>query len=436
MFSRIIAKYTTFAWRGALSKGLLRRFSGILTANAVNNVVSFVILIFAARVFGPELFGVLALAISITTLLSMLLDFGSNVALVRLYNTETSPDKRAAIVRAVLMFKGAILVLLVPLAFALERATIWLFPIVEGREGLIYLAFISGALLSFWGTMRSIEQASRRFTSVERYTLAYAALRSACAATVFLGGFSSITTVFASLYTVPLAGLLILGWFTGYRFLLRSPVGSKDENPRKSPVPAALKRVFAYGAWVAVSTLCYTGLLRLPQFFLANAGNARETGLYGAALTFVAVFSLMNDALRTVILPDVSALKTAHTRKEFRERFVRLTPAFFAVMILVLSVMVFAQYFVLGGDYRASIPIFLILGVAIVISMYLGVFNTLIHSYGVPRLDATNNLLRLAVLALFLWLVSPTAIVASLAFGAVLMAGELRVYAIIRRKDA
>ncbi len=429
-------RYTALAWRGALSKGLLRRFSGILTANAVNNVVSFVILIWSARAFGPELFGVLALAISITTLFWMLLDFGASVALVRLYNTETSPCERARLVREVLMLRVAILVLLVPLAFALERSATWLFPIVEGHEGLIYLAFFSSGLLSFWGTMRSIEQASRRFVSFQRYTLAYAALRSACAATVFLGGFSSITTVFVSLYTVPLAGLLILGWFTGYRSLLRRPAGSKDESPRKNLVPAALKRVFAYGAWVAVSTLCYTGLLRLPQFFLANTGNARETGLYSAALTFVAVFSLMNDALRTVILPDVSALKTTHTRDEFRRRFVRLGPTFFAVMILVLSVMVFAQYFVLGGNYRASIPIFLILGVAIIISVYLGVFNTLIHSYGVPRLDATNNLLRLAVLALFLWLVSPTVIVASLAFGAVLMAGELRVYSIIRRKDA
>ncbi len=428
-------RYAAFAWRGALSKGLLRRFSGILTANVVNNIVSFAILVAAARAFGPELFGVLALAISITTLFWILLDFGASVALVRFYNTETSPHERAKLVREVLMLRAAILVLLLPLALALERATIWLFPIVEGHEGLIYLAFFSSGLLGFWGTMRSIEQASRRFVSFERYTLAYAGLRSACAVTVFLGGFSSITTVFVSLYTVPLAGLLVLGWFTGYRSLLRRPADGKDEGPGKSPIPIALKRVFAYGAWVAVSALCYTGLLRLPQFFLANGGNARETGLYSAALTFVAVFSLMNDALRTVILPDVSALDTGHARREFRERFARLGPAFFAVMALVLSAMVFAQYFVLGGDYRASIPIFLILGVAVVTSMYLGVFNTLIHSHGVPRLDATNNLLRFAVLALLLWLLSPTAIVASLAFGAVLVAGELRVYALIRSKE-
>lgn len=419
-------------WSNALSTGLLRRFSGILVANAVNNLVSFTIILFAARTFGPELFGVFALAISITMLLSMLLDFGSNVALVRLYNIENSPDVRHHLVRVVLTLKVAFLVLFVPLPFVLQSATASLFPIAKGHEGLIYLSFISGALLSFWVTMRAVEQASRDFLSIERYTFAYALLRAVCATAVLLTGFASITTVFVSLYAAPLVGLLVLWWFTRYRTLLQESAGATEEPEVK--ISVTLRKIFAYGAWVAVSGLCYAGLLRLPQFFLANEGAAEETGLYSAALTFLAVFVLMNDALRTVILPDVSALSTSSARREFRRRFAGLSPIFFAVMAIVILAMASVQYFILGGDYRTSVTIFIVLGVAVVITMYLGVFNTLVHSYGVPKLEATNNVLRLIALALILWILHPTAMNASLAFGLTLIAGELRIYMIIRDK--
>jgi O-antigen/teichoic acid export membrane protein len=174
----------------------------------------------------------------------------------------------------------------------------------------------------------------------------------------------------------------------------------------------------------------------LPVFALARASNAKEVGLYGAALALITVLSLMNDALRTIILPDVSALRTSLERRTFRKRVLRVAPVFFGIATLTLASMALMQYYVLGGVYSASIPVFLILGGSLVFAIYIGIFNTLVHSHGVPRLEATNNLGRIVVLAFLLFLLPKTAMFMSLAFALVLVAGEIRIYIVLRNKES
>jgi hypothetical protein len=97
--------------------------------------------------------------------------------------------------------------------------------------------------------------------------------------------------------------------------------------------------------------------------------------------------------------------------------------------------MALMQYYILGGAYSESIPVFLILGIAFVLTIYMGIVNTLVHSHGVPRLEATNNLTRVVVLTFLLFLLPKTAISVSLAFAVVLVVGELRVYIMLLNKE-
>jgi hypothetical protein len=70
------------------------------------------------------------------------------------------------------------------------------------------------------------------------------------------------------------------------------------------------------------------------------------------------------------------------------------------------------------------------------VTIYLGIFNLLVHSHGVPRLEATNNLARAAALPLLLLIVPKTALSACLILASVLVVGELIVCAMLRFKDA
>ena len=414
------------------SESLSQKVTGILGANAFNNFAAFLITVYAARAFGPEEFGRLALAISITTMLSLILDFGLSITLVRLYNIETSPDERAGYIRTILGFKISLLLALVPLAFVLQGITTQVLPILSGYGGLVYLAFLSGGLQSIWTTVRAVEQARRDFRSFRRYTFTYGVLRFLGIGTLLLLYEASPTSVLGVLYALPLIGLMLYSWSSGYRPFWSAPA----VDACRSSAYSRLRTAFSYGIWVALSAICYASLLYLPQFMLARAASETEVGLYSAGLTFVAAFSLVNEALRTVILPDVTALSSSSDRMAFRRRFFRLGPAFFSVALFALGFTAFAQYYLLGGAYTASIPISIILCLAIIVTMYLGIFNLLVHSHGVPRLEATNNLARVVALTMLLLVVPKTALSACLTVASVLVVGELIVYAMLRFKDA
>ena len=390
------------------------------------------ITVYAARAFGPEEFGRLALAISITTMLSLILDFGLSITLVRLYNIETSPDERAGYIRTILGFKVLALLALVPLAFVLQGITTQVLPVLSGYGGLVYLAFLCGGLQSIWTTVRAAEQARRDFRSFRRYTFTYGVLRFLGIGALLLLYEASPIGVLGVLYALPLMGLMLYSWLGGHRPFWSAPA---VDAPRSSAY-SRLKTAFSYGIWVALSAICYTQLFYLPQFVLARAANETEVGLYSAGLTFVAAFALLHEALRTVILPDVTALRSSSDRRTFRRRYFRLGPLFFSVALLVLGFMSFVQYYLLGGAYTASVPIFIVLGLATIVTIYLGIFNLLVHSHGVPKLEATNNLARVVALTLLLLVVPKTAMSVSLTLASVLVAGELIVYTILRFMDA
>jgi O-antigen/teichoic acid export membrane protein len=426
-------KGTVLAWYSALRSDRFRKFAGILSANAFNNLVTFAVLLLAARTFGVEEFGRLSVAIVITTVGSTMLDFGLNVTLVRFYNTETLPERRAAFVRVILGFKAFLLLVLVPLGYVLQKATVSVLPVLAEHGGLVYLAFVSSGLLSFWVTMRAVEQARSNFVAYQRYTFAYGCLRIASVVAVYLTGTLSLVGVFVALYTAPLVGLLVYGWLTNYSSFWRA--SASTPGGYRESVFALLTKAFSYSVWVAISALSITALAPLPQFALAHAGEAREVGLYGAALTFVTAFTLASDALRTVVLPSVTALKTAPERERFRRGFLRGIPLYCCVGAFALGSMALLQYYVLGGDYAASVPIFVILGTTTIINIFLGIPNTLVHAHGIPRLQASMDLTRLGALALLLWLLPKTALTGSLVYSIVLLTGELYVYTVVKRKD-
>jgi len=427
-------KEILLGWYSALSSDRFRKFTHVLSANAFNNLVSFSVLLLAARTFGVEEFGRLALAISITTVGATILDFGLSVTLVRFHNTEILPERRAAFVRANLGFKAFLLFMMVPLGYVLQKTTVWVLPVLVGYGSLIYLAFLSSSLLSFWVTIRAVEQARSNFIAYQRYTFAYGCLRIAGVVAVYLTGSLSLVGVFVALYTTPLVVLLVYGWVTNYSSFWRASASTSGEY--RESIFTLLTKAFSYSVWVAISAIAFTVLAPLPQFALAHAGKGKEVGLYSAALTFVMAFSLANNALRTVILPNVAALQTAPERERFRRSFLHGIPVYCCAGVFALGSMALLQYYVLGGNYAASVQVFVILGAASILLIFMGIPNTLVHAHGVPRLQGTTDLTRVGALALLLWLLPKTALTASLVSALVLIAGELYVYVVIKRKDA
>lgn len=408
----------------------LRSIGSVLAANIFNNLASFLITVFAARMLGPLEFGILAVAITITLLFSLFTDFGLNTALVRLYNAGGETEE-CDLLPTIVGWKLLLVIVIIPAAFMLKHAAVFFLPSFAGYGNLLYFSFVSGALLSLWSTIRAVEQARREFTVFTRYTMAYGILRIMSAGFLFTTGKVSALSLLFALYAAPLTVLMFYSWHSRCRTLWPSIV--------KTPLRVklfVLKRAFSYSFWVAVSGISYTMLARVPQLTLGRGGQLEQVGLYSAGLTFIAVFSLLNEAVRTVLLPDVATLNKEDGRQAFRQKLAAGTPLFFIVGLAALAAMSLLQLYVLGEAYDASVNVFLILGAATMVTMYTGFYNLLVHSYGIPSLEAGVNVARVVILVVLSWMLPPTAISAAFTFASVLVAGELLLYFLVKQRGS
>lgn len=405
----------------------LRGFFVVFSANAANNVVAFVLTIHAARIFGPAQFGTLAVAMSVTSVLAMILDCGLSIVLVRELNvswTESDCSRLPA-----LTFRIKFFILFGVAAFfyeAKDRAANLILP-GQGQGWLLFVAAVSSGLLSVWMSIRALEQARKKFSRFSAYTYVYAFLRLACYAGFLLARRLTVITAIASLYILPLTLLLLIGCLEG-SIPLSIPASDDSRGLRFS-------RLFHYGAWVAVSSIVYMATLRAPQFVLAHEADRSQLGLFSAALTFTAALVLLNDSMRTIVLPEAISRRTGAERDSFRAHHRRTATIFFAAATAGLITAVAIQYFFLGTRYREAIPIFVIMWIAVSITIFFGLANTLIHSVGLPRYDTVVNSLRFIALLAVLAFVPHTAMAAALAFSIVLVCGELVLYLLVRAQD-
>ncbi|MBW4506563.1 MAG: oligosaccharide flippase family protein [Scytonematopsis contorta HA4267-MV1] len=402
---------------------------GILGANVINNFSSFVITIFAARFLGPANFAKLALAMAITTNLTSILDCGTSVALVRLYNVSTDDNYKSSLIKIINKWKIGLLLLIILISYPVGQLIIQSFPIIKDTGLLVYLAIISSGLLSIWTTTRATEQSQKNFKSFQRYTLVYGFLRLMIAILFFINNKISITTIFTSLYIAPLSILI------SYRIISSYLSDKSDEKSYEINEFKLLRSILGYGMWVGIGGILFGILYQIPQFVLASTANASEVGFYGAGLTFLPVFLLTNDAIRTIILPDVSAIKNQEGRQLFRKRLWQISPIFFSLMLVVLIAMSCVQYLLLGKVYQDSVPVFLAMGFSTILVMFIGYSNTLIHSIGIPHVGAIVNMISAAIILMLSLLLPKTALFMSLLLGLVMIIGESLTYFTVLKID-
>lgn len=415
-----------------VSSSKLRSLMGVMSANVFNNLSSFIITIVAARVLGAENFAKLAIATAITTNLSSLLDFGTSTALVRLYNNTTDIHEKKSLIINIIQWKICLLVLISLLSYPISKIIMHHFSALQGTETLVYIAIISSGLHSFWITLRSIEQSQRDFNKFEIYTFVYGLLRIISVLIFTAFEKINITSVFISLYLAPLTIL--------HTYKLISIVYSKQHNLfifQRIDGIKLLMKIFSYSFWVGLSGFCFSFLFQIPQIVLAYKAGLNETSVYSVGLTFIPIFLLSNDAIRTIILPDITAIQTWDKRNLFKNKLIKMAPAFFSIMFIVLVLTSCLQYLALGIKYQTSNPIFLILGFSMILVMYLGYFNTLIHSLGLPHISALNNLVSVTILSLVTLILPKTAICMTIALAVVLIIGEslLSLFIINKQRD-
>jgi len=237
-------------------------------ARTVSGLARVGILLAIARVYGPEQFGQLSLAISVVEILRAFSEFGIDTISIRKF-AQTTPERRSALLAGI---AGAKL-LLGSCFYILGVGVLFL---IADRKAEILLGAIAALTLLFVSVLGAISSYLQSFLSMSR--ILRTAFWSSAAAIVFaalaIAAKAPLPVVVASLPLADGINLLLLWRTSGTPLSLRFNL---------SETAALLRQSLPVGIMVALVVLYF----RLDNIFLFKLAGAAALGLYAASYRII-----------------------------------------------------------------------------------------------------------------------------------------------------
>jgi len=382
---------------------VIRDYFTVFFGHGISAFLSFLASVAIARMISTSDFGIYSTFIALSTILATLMDFGVTSSLVRFGSSLTGRNDETKLFK---MIRSAIAgkVLLGVIVGAVGLAVISIImPIGKGLEGSIILILVplAGISLSFFYLIQGVLQIRRRFKRVTLlltlkatlYILGIiAAILLGLADPIVLGILFVITTVAATAV------------FSG---VIRATASTPKERFSARIIEA--RHLVKFGKWLAISGMCFTIFEQLP-ITMATAGfGTSDAAQFAVAMSLIGVLGLVNVPLQTIIMPDLSSLKSRSELKVYLERAYVFVLPFAALIAAALFLFSDKAIVLIYGDaYASSTSIFMILVVPAILSFVtLPINSSLTFSFGRPHIAAVVNAMQLAgLLALFILLTS------------------------------
>lgn len=404
----------------------------ILSANVFNSFVTFVVHILFASRFGPEIFGIFSLAVSVMMMVNIFSDIGLNLTLVRFFNLyKENPVKQNSVLSSLFVVRIAVFLFIIGVSFPLGYFLTRTLELESLHRSIFHVAIITGGLLTIWVYFQNYQQAHRNFVRLSYHIFGYGLLRILCVG-VFLGVADQVlddTSGFFSLYTLPVAAIILIGIVPIIRHIL-----SPDAFKLRATL-GVVGEAMKYGRWVAVSSITYALMLRVTQFVLAFRVSKYELGILSAGFVFTFAFSTLNMAVRAVYFPHVTALDKLKDMRAYLRQVRKNLFSFAsvsAVMVILLSII---QIVFLSDKYRNALPVFLITSTGLAATIIMGLITMLLHTLMRPQIIAIVNILRLLSSCVLVFLLAPSlgAIGGAIAYVLPLVSGELYMAILVKR---
>lgn len=417
--------------RLSLPKGLVVPMTSLTGATLANSLVGFVVNVVAAKNLGAEGFGIFSLAFSIATMAGTIGDFGFNLTVIRLFNRyQKEPEKQTMVLGAALGFKVLLFAFLA--VTCLPVGVFLALSLGAGSTGpkLFAIALITGGLLFFWTYFQSYLQSYRSFGQLAGYILGYAGLRVVCLGVAYEFFPEDPLAWILATYTIPVA-VIILGGLV--------PKGTKAMRIAFTQPGVSLeilREMLNYSKWVALSAIAYAAMPYLVRFILAMCASVAEVGIFSAGMTFTMAFTTLNTAMRAIIFPQVTAFEGQEQVSRYLARLKMIAPYYAIAALLGIIVLGFLQWFVLGEEYRAALPIFLVTGGAFAIVLFLGLGTMLVHTMMKPEIDSMTNVGRLCLMIILALLLVPSygALGGAIAYVVPLLIGEIWMFSYVMQR--
>jgi stage V sporulation protein B len=290
-----------------LSAGLRNSFV-IYSSDMACALMGFVSLIVVSRALGPDGFGVFTIATAIMGVAFTLSDFGLSGGTAKL----ASPLKNKDLVlfQRVIAESLKIRAVVSTIVLAIGALLSWLISeILIGREGayiIVILSFVGGFATSLFTHVRVALQSERRFRILASIRVAVTGGTLAILITLILAESLSPETGIVGYAVTPLAAFTL--------FMMLSPKSGGETGGR----PRERREILQFSKWIFAVAMLSSVFLRLDVFFLGATWTDADVGVYSVALTLIFPVTQLANSLATVLIPEVSSMKT---KKEL-ERFV------------------------------------------------------------------------------------------------------------------
>ncbi|WP_337844908.1 oligosaccharide flippase family protein [Thermus sp.] len=420
-------------WPKEFSYRLRGAFLQVVASTALNNLVSFITQALAARILGPESFGVFSLSLSLAMFVGTIGDAGLGLTTIRFFGERDTAESKERFLNAILLLRIFVFLIL----FLLSAPIGWLISRVLGVEGLSWLivssAIITGGLVTLWIHLQSVLRSRQNFRAFSSTMALYSILRLLAISLLLLFKSNSPLTWLVVTYILPLALALVFSLGRGSKRIQKVRV-SRLFREDLSIVRSALK----YTQWVALSSLSYTAIPHAVQFLLAVRGSIEEVAYFATGLLFSMVFSTLNVSVRTILFPRVVGLTKKDEALAYLEKLRSIVPYYVLFSLLVVLSLFSVQEVLLGKEYLRAQVVFLALSLGFMAVIFLGLATMLIHTIKRPEVDGFVNLVRLILASILVYILAPEfgALGAAVVYMGIIIGGEIWMLWYVRRQLA
>jgi len=329
--------------RSSSTTASLLGYATLLAGSSVGRLISFATGILLARHLSPAAFGEFSIFFGVVLVLAEGTNF-VDFTYVRYANTH--PAERRSHLRAALVLKcvflAGIAILALPAGWSLAQ--------LFGKSSLavmLALAVVTGGLLNVLSLQLADYLADERFLRLTVFNTIYSVL--------VLGVLALLVEWPVHLTRVAI-GLSFVGPSAAVAAVCFARLVRASGRLRVEWV--AIRRLLAFGKWLAAANVAYLVGQRLDLFVLSAFAGLGEVGNYGAALRVAVVASMMTGALPALLLPRASrTLGSPSATRSFVRHALLVSALIAAVAAILWAAAPFVVDTLLGSTYRPAIAL-------------------------------------------------------------------------------
>jgi PST family polysaccharide transporter len=362
--------------------GTLRRVGVVALGNAVSAGLGLAVIVILARFLSPVEFGLAATMIALVDGGQLLIDASLNAGIVHV----TTLRKSSPTVLRTGFWLKILCALAIALAFALGAD--WLSHFLVGDDGIAAsvrwaaVALVASSVTSFCLTTL---QAEERFATLAMLTPLKNVLRLVGISLAALLGGLSVEIVVIAIAAGALATAAVAFFLLSSALLKGWEVSTGD-----------LRAMLKVSVWMVMVAVSNVGS-RLDIWLIATIGNAKEAGLYAAALQLCMVVGIVSQSLVTTMLPRMSRMQTKAEMTLHVKHSLLILPPLVFVFGCVWMVAEPVLGLLLGAPFEDATPVFLILFASSLMTLAVNPILLVLFPLGETRIFGLTSLAQLVL---------------------------------------